>query len=380
MPGCYLESCLSDGDSVYRIPLNRFPALIGRDTGLSVTLQSGSVSRQHAEILYQGSHLLIHDLGSTNGTFVNHEQVTDSRELCPGDVIRFADVEFRLYIEPSSIPRSTSNSEPTVTEFFSPDEHVNRIPVGAQQLEVLLHERMIKPLYQPVISVRDERITGLELLGRGNHPELPELPAPLFFLADSLGCGIELSEIIRDVGVEAWANSAFRHIPLFMNTHPAELNDCSRLIDSLRILHDRYPDLPMVLEIHEQAVTDTDTLSDLHRGLQQMGIQIAYDDFGAGQARLLELLNTPPYAVKFDIALIRDIDKVSPDRQDMIGLLVSMVRKGRARALAEGVSRIGELAVCRSLGFDLIQGFLYAQPVPLDELENLPLRQKKGGP
>lgn len=379
MPGCYLESDLSDGESVYRIPLTRFPALIGRETGLAVTLQSSSVSRQHAEILDQDNRLVIHDLGSTNGTFVNHEQVADSRELCPGDVIRFADVEFRLYIEPPSIPRS-AESESTVTEFFSPHEHVNRIPVGAQQLEVLLREKMINPLYQSVVSAEDGGIKGLELLGRGNHPELSELPVPLFFLADSLGCAIELSEIIRDVGVEAWGNSAFRHIPLFMNTHPGELNDCCRLVDSLQALHDSHPDLPMVLEIHEQAVTDTDTLSKLHRELQQMGIQIAYDDFGAGQARLLELLNTPPYAVKFDISLIRDIDKVSRDHQDMIGLLVSMVRKGSARALAEGVSRAGELAVCRDLGFDLIQGFLYGQPVPLDELNKLQRGEKKGGP
>jgi len=123
-----------------------------------------------------------------------------------------------------------------------------------------------------------------------------------------------------------------------------------------------------VLEIHEQAVTDQDTLATLHETLQQMEIRLAYDDFGAGQARLLELLNAPPYAVKFDISLIRDIHKVSPDRQDMLGLLVSMVRKGGAQALAEGVSQREELATCRALGFDLIQGYFCGYPVPIELL------------
>ncbi len=76
MPGCFLESYLADGESVYRIQLNRFPALVGRESGLAVTLQSNNVSRQHAEFVDDNGNLLIRDLGSTNGTFVNHEQIS----------------------------------------------------------------------------------------------------------------------------------------------------------------------------------------------------------------------------------------------------------------------------------------------------------------
>ncbi|MEN8207330.1 MAG: EAL domain-containing protein [Pseudomonadota bacterium] len=371
MPGCYLESCLSDGESVYRIPLNHFPALVGRDMGLAVTLQSSNVSRQHAEFLDQGGQLLIRDLGSTNGTFVNHQQITDSLRLNSGDVIRFADMEFRLYQERPE-GQQQSDDDFTTTHFIAPEEHVNRIPVGAQQFEVLLRHKLVKPLFQPIMSAHDERITGLELLCRGAHTELPELPAPLFFLAESLGRAVELSELIREVGIAVWASSPFNGIPLFLNTRPGELKDCPRLIESLRAMHQQFPGLPLVLEIHEQAVTDQDALATLHTNLQRMGINIAYDDFGAGQARLLELLHAPPYAVKFDISLIRDIHKVSRDRQDMLGLLVTMVRKGGARALAEGVSQNEELAVCRDLGFDLIQGFVYGHPVSIEQLGTAP--------
>ena len=371
MTGCYLESCLSDGESVYRIPLNHFPALVGRDVGLAVTLQSSNVSRQHAELLDQDGQILIRDLGSTNGTFVNHQQITDCVRLNSGDVVRFADMEFRLYQERSEGQKQSSDDF-TTTHFIAPEEHVNRIPVGAQQFEILLRDRMIRPLFQPVISVRDERVTGLELLGRGAHTELPELPAPLFFLAESLGHAVELSEVIREVGIEVWANSPFSDIPLFLNTQPRELNDCQRLVESLHLMKQQFPGLPLVLEIHEQAVTDQDTLATLHETLQHMEIRLAYDDFGAGQARLLELLSAPPYAVKFDISLIRDIHMVSRDRQDMLGLLVTMVKKGGARALAEGVSQNEELAVCRELGFDLIQGFIYGYPMSIEQLGAFP--------
>ena len=171
MPGCFLESYLADGESVYRIQLNRFPALVGRESGLAVTLQSNNVSRQHAEFVDDNGNLLIRDLGSTNGTFVNHEQISDSYRLHTGDVIRFADVEFRLREESSAVQRQ-DHDEATVTAFFYPEEHVNRLPIGAQQFEELLSERMINPLFQAIVSADDGQLSGLELLGRGSQPAL----------------------------------------------------------------------------------------------------------------------------------------------------------------------------------------------------------------
>jgi EAL domain-containing protein (putative c-di-GMP-specific phosphodiesterase class I) len=366
MPGCYLEGFLGDGDSVYRIPITRFPALVGRESGLAVTLQSSNVSRQHAEFVQHDGELLLRDLGSTNGTFVNHLPVTGSTRISPGDVIRFADVEFRLRQER---PASRScGSDATVTSFFVPDGSADRMPAGAEYLDQLLRDRLIKPLFQPILSADDERIAGLELLGRGCHPELSELPLPLFTLADGLGRAIDLSEAIREVGVQAWSQSAFAGFPLFVNTQPRELNDCGRLVESLRTLRTLCRDGALVLEIHEQAVTGPASLSMLNAALNELNIGLAYDDFGAGQARLLELLDVPSYAVKFDISLLRDLDRQPVQRQEMIGLLVRLVQKGRALALAEGVSRTGELTVCRQLGFDLIQGYVYGQPASLEAL------------
>lgn len=370
MPGYVLESYLADGESVYRIPLNRFPALVGRETGLAVTLQSNSVSRRHAEFIDDNGELVIRDLGSTNGTFVNHEQIPESQAVQPGDVIRFADVEFRLREEGQAASRA-GGGDFTVTDFFYPDEQVNRMPIGAQQFEELLQERMINPLFQPIVATADESLSGLELLGRGSHPALSKLPVPLFYLADSLGLGVELSELIRDIGVRAWADSAYCDLPLFMNTQPRELRDCPRLAASLHALRSEFESQPLVLEIHEQAVTSQATLGQLGTVLKRMGIQLAYDDFGAGQARLLELLDVPPYAVKFDISLIRDLHKAGRDRREMIELLVRMVKTGGALALAEGVSRIEELAVCQQLDFDLIQGYVYGEPCTLDKLDAL---------
>ncbi len=367
MSGWYLEGLSSDSESTYRILLNRFPALVGRQPDLPVALDSHNVSRQHAEFIRAAGQLLVRDLNSSNGTFVNHEPVFGSQTVSAGDVIRFADVEFRLRWETTGGAQIAADA--TRTAFFSPDEHVDRMPIGARQFDQLLQQKLVKPVFQPIVSARDQRIKGLELLGRGGHPELSDMPCPLFQLAGSLGLAVELSEVLREIGVQTLASSRFHDVPLFVNTHPRELKDVARLIGSLQALRNRYPDVKLILEIHEQAVTDESTLDELNRALQRMQVGLAYDDFGAGQARLLELLNMPPYAVKFDICLIRDLHKLSRSRQEAVGLLVKLVKGSETRALAEGVSHAGELAICQQLNFDLIQGFACGVPVGLAQLD-----------
>lgn len=366
MHSCYLEGFQADGESVYRIPLNGFPVVVGREAGLAVTIQSSNVSRRHAEIVLRNGRLMVRDLGSRNGTYLNHEKLTQIQPVAHGDVLRFGDIELRLQLEKDAVDQVVD--EFTKTEFFTSDEHIDRMPIGAKQLEQMLQERLINPFYQPILSTQDGRIKGLELLGRGFHKDLPEYPIPLFDLAVSVGRSVELSEVIREVGVRAWVDAHLTSVPLFMNTHPQELRNWQRLVASLQSIRIRYPQTPLVLEIHEQAVTNQATLYNLNMALEHMHIDLAYDDFGAGQARLLELLDVPPYTVKFDISLIHDLDKASQNRQEMIGLLVTLVKKGHTTALAEGVSNPGELSVCQELGFDLVQGFVYGQPAALDAL------------
>ena len=70
------------------------PILIGRQAGVHVLLDEGSVSRQHAEISYAAGHYLLHDLGSTNGTFINEQRLDATRPyvLEENDILRFGNI------------------------------------------------------------------------------------------------------------------------------------------------------------------------------------------------------------------------------------------------------------------------------------------------
>jgi EAL domain-containing protein (putative c-di-GMP-specific phosphodiesterase class I) len=91
-------------------------------------------------------------------------------------------------------------------------------------------------------------------------------------------------------------------------------------------------------------------------------MQLAYDDFGSGQSRLVELATVCPDIVKFDIKFIREIHLAPRRQQQMVASLARMVRELNIVALAEGVECEAEHDVIVEMGFELGQGYLYGKP------------------
>jgi EAL domain-containing protein (putative c-di-GMP-specific phosphodiesterase class I) len=103
---------------------------------------------------------------------------------------------------------------------------------------------------------------------------------------------------------------------------------------------------------------------DLRKGLRDLNIKIAYDDFGAGQNRLVELGNAAPDVMKFDMGLIRDIDKGPFERVKVLRSIVQVVLDLNVVPLAEGIETEAEAKVCLELGFQLAQGYYFGRPAP----------------
>ena len=105
----------------------------------------------------------------------------------------------------------------------------------------------------------------------------------------------------------------------------------------------------------------------LRSRLSELSIGMAYDDFGTGQARLVDVVEVPPDFLKFDISLIRGIDRLL-SKQRMIESLVGMVIDLGITPTAEGIETEEEAEVCRQLGFEFAQGYLLGRPVRIEEL------------
>jgi EAL domain-containing protein (putative c-di-GMP-specific phosphodiesterase class I) len=360
----FLESLVDGGKHLRRVPIHPLPFRIGRRPGLDLTLPSELVSKEHAEIYSEGDGLRLRDLRSTNGTFVNRDRIQDVA-VREGDILHFAQFEFRLGQQVPEASLQDGEEEPS-TVVLGNVELTHQFVEGTRQLTELLEQGAVRPFFQPIVALPEGILTGYEVLGRGLHPGLPENPADLFRIAASMGLEAQLSRLFRQKAIET-----VRHRtdlpPLFLNTHPAELAEPG-LFKSLVELQASAPHQKLTLEIHEGALADPTSIAGLRSELAGLGIGLAYDDFGAGQARLLELAEVPPHFLKFDMRFIRGIDEAPPSRRRLLSSLVSVARDLLVQTVAEGVETEAEADVCAKIGFSHAQGFHFGRPVPLEKL------------
>ena len=326
------------------------PFSIGRKAGCSLQLQSKTVSSHHADLTCRDGQLILIDRQSTNGTYVNGRRIADLVQLKKDDLVQFADVAFRIRCDDHATASNTLA------------EDVCDQALALVQFDRLMEKRLVTPFFQPIVSMDGGCILGYEVLARSQMFGL-ETSAALFGAASKLNLEVELSQMMRWEGIR---EGMMLPIPsqIYVNTHPLELGRPG-LLESMAQARSMTLDLPITLEIHESAITSAKEMFDIKSRLRELNIQIAYDDFGSGQNRLAELCNAAPDVIKFDMGLIRDIDKAPPERTKVLGSLVRMVLDLGVVALAEGIENEAEAKVCQELGFTLAQGYYFGRPAPI---------------
>ena len=325
------------------------PFSIGRKAGCSLQLPSKTVSSHHADLTSRDGHLILNDRQSTNGTYVNGRRITDMVLLKADDLLQFADMAFRVRCDDHATASNTLA------------EDVCDQALALVQFDRLMEKRLVTPFFQPIVTIDGTCVLGYEVLARSRMFGL-ETSAALFGAATKLNLEVELSEMLRWEGIrEGMTLPASSRI--YVNTHPLELGKPG-LLESMAQVRNMTSDVPITLEIHESAITSADEMFKLRQRLKDLDIQIAYDDFGAGQNRLAELCNAPPDVLKFDMGLIRDIDKAPPERIRVLGSLVRIVIDLGVIALAEGIENEAEAKVCKELGFSMAQGYYFGRPAP----------------
>lgn len=360
--GWFLSGRMRPGEPVMRIPVNHDSFTIGRRNGLHLAIPSARVSGRHAELLLVGGHLFLRDLGSTNGTFVNHERLDRTRRLEEGDHIEFADIEFRVEYSADHPHEDTLIATLKKTHACVGSLESEWV---LSQFDQLIEDRAIIPHFQPLVRMSDLSVCGFEALARSDINGLTN-PKAMFETSTLLGRSVELSYVCRERAIEI-AEQLDGYM-IFVNTHPHE--DIERdVVPHLRDLRTRHPQVQIVLEVHEAAVSNPRRMRECTAELRELSVLLAYDDFGAGQSRLLELVQAPPDVLKFDMNLIRGIDAAPLSQRRMLKMLVEMTRDFSTATLAEGIETAAEAEVCRELGFEYGQGYLYGRPMRIEQVQ-----------
>ena len=127
---------LSEGFAGRTYELKTETTTVGRVSGNTFEIPEASVSSHHAEIVLKGSDVLIRDLNSTNGTFINGDRITEA-VLKPGEILRFGTIELRIDsgdapAKPMSSASSTSSSRPASAPRPKPLDQTVVIPQGVK--------------------------------------------------------------------------------------------------------------------------------------------------------------------------------------------------------------------------------------------------------
>ncbi len=344
----------------------RLPCRIGRSMENDLMIANLGLSRFHASLAYDISgKLRVSDEDSTNGTFVNRQRVDSYCLLQEGDTLHFGSAEFTLrvrYAEEADLPFDLMHTQVMPGLMMPPDE----ISTDATDFEALILGQGLSGAAQPIVDAKTRQIIAYEFLGRANHPTLPNSPLELFSLAETMDRAVELSMAFRDFSFRKMAPQITEK-SVFINTHPKEIFS-PVFLSSLECIRRSFPHLDIVVEVHETVVVDTAQMQAFAHRLATLGIHIAFDDFGAGQARLLELAEVPVDYVKFDMSLVRGLPRANERKRQLVQDLVKMVYAAGAASLAEGVETEEEASICVEMGFELIQGYLTGRPIPAESL------------
>ncbi|UUO08859.1 EAL domain-containing protein [Blastopirellula sp. J2-11] len=350
-PQWLLEGCLPDHESISRTPLKTFPFCAGRNSACELQVASPNVSKRHATLQLVDDKLIVEDLGSTNGTFVNGRSISQPTFVNHGDLIQLADVEFRLLLSSEIVPEvecTNINYQPEQSWTIS-------------RMHEVLNEGRMTIFFQPIVTSVSREVFGYEALVRTDVPGL-ESPIALFDAASRLGLEIRLSQACRTEAIKTLEASG---VPgaLFLNTHCHERLG-PELIESMREIRQQAGDRTLVLEIHEEAVTDVDSLRDFAVALRRLDIKLAFDDFGVGQSRLLELSQVSPDYLKFDRSLVKDLRQGAAQTGLVANLHRTAIELG-ITTLAEGLETPESIAACDEIGFTHYQGFAFGRPQPI---------------
>jgi predicted signal transduction protein with EAL and GGDEF domain len=225
--------------------------------------------------------------------------------------------------------------------------------------------------YQPVVAAEGYRIVGVEALLRWNDPRRGTIPPTTFIpLAEKLGLMDDLGDfVLRQALADA---KRWPQLYVAVNLSPVQLRDGLRAERIATALRDSAFDCRrVVLEITESVlIEEPDRIKTHLEMLRRLGCRIALDDFGAGYSSLAYLRQLTIDKLKIDKGFVAPLG-----RAGNAGVIIqAMVALGRALGLSvlvEGVETEEHRVLLRLAGCDEMQGFLFAKPVPAEDIARM---------
>jgi diguanylate cyclase (GGDEF)-like protein len=244
------------------------------------------------------------------------------------------------------------------------------------ELRSALENEQLELHYQPIFSVPEQRLLGMEALVRWQHPQRGLIaPGEFIPLAEQTGLISQLGAwVLADAAQTTADLTKDRPLTVSVNISATQLASREQqrgLLDTVaKILSDSgLPADALALEITESALMDTGELPVLAE-LKQLGVQTMLDDFGTGHSSLGRLSEVPLDVVKIDRSFIAGLGE-NRNREPIVAAIIAMADALDLRVIAEGIETDTQWRALVELGCTAAQGYMLARPMPARDLASM---------
>jgi diguanylate cyclase (GGDEF)-like protein/PAS domain S-box-containing protein len=243
----------------------------------------------------------------------------------------------------------------------------------ASALPAAMREGQIFLVYQPLIDLKSETVIGCEALARWNHPDLGMVsPVQFIAIAEETGLIGELGLYILHRAILDFAGAipsfVSKNLTLSVNLSFGQFAE-TEFVDSIRGALDvtGFPPERLELELTETMLAlEPERASETTRALAALGCKLAIDDFGTGYSSLAQLRRFSVDYLKIDRSFVVDLDGGEGPRA-VVRAAIAMAHSLGMAIIAEGVETVEQAEFLRGAGAEVVQGYLYGKPMPIED-------------
>ena len=344
-----LKGLMPKGDTIARLGGDEFGAIVRSPDGSSEYLESlaASMIRAIGAPFVHGDKAL--DVGATIGIARCPADGTDA-----GTLLRSADI---------AMYSAKRNGHGTYC-FFEPqmDKDLRERAELETDIRAAVAAKQIVPYYQPLVTLADERLYGFEILARWQHPVRGSVsPEEFIPIIEEMGLIADFTyQMLRRACLDArdWPP----HLTLSLNVSPLQLKDNLLPARLLAIFSETgFAPGRLEVEITERAlVDDLDTAKTVLTSLQNLGVRIALDDFGAGYSSLYHLRELKLDKLKIDRSFVLSM-RDDPESAKLVNGILRLSQSLGLQTTAEGIEDAETLKLIADGGCEFGQGFFFAK-------------------
>jgi len=366
-----LLSCVRKGDTLSRFGGDEFTLLLPNIKNESTALQ---VAEKMLESIKTPFEIAGHEIyiGASIGIAVYPDAGEDIEAL-----IKNADIAmYRI---------KSSGKNGSILFNAEMNGSVTRRHSLEQDLRKALQNNELEICYQPLVDTLNTNLYGVEALIRWNHPRYGRLsPAEFIPIAEDSRLIVEIDrQTMREACLHVGALHQKGHpeLSLSINLSPVmvERDDfVQHIFDTLQAT--AFPPSKLQLEITEGLLlNDRRDIVDKLLQLTNSGINLAIDDFGTGFSSLSYLHKFPINTLKIDRSFVQKLHSES-EEACIVSAIVSMAQGLKMNIVAEGVEHMFQFNYLRSLGCNIVQGYLFGEATTLsDVMVRYPYSQRLTG-